>query len=74
MKRTNQRILMTEMKPPWPMTAVIRRKCRNGLSGRWQPRSGHKLIGRCCDQKVSILARAADRRSAGPKFREGLEA
>lgn len=41
-----------EMEPPWPMTEVKRRKCRNGLSGRWQARSGHKLIGRCCDQKL----------------------
>ncbi|XP_034525797.1 motile sperm domain-containing protein 3 isoform X3 [Ailuropoda melanoleuca] len=43
------------------MTEAVRRKCRNGLSGRWQPRSGQKLIGRCSDPKINLVVRATVR-------------
>nr|XP_058892453.1 motile sperm domain-containing protein 3 isoform X2 [Kogia breviceps] len=40
------------------MTEAVRRKSRNGLPGRWQPWSGHRLIGRCCDQRPCPLSSA----------------
>lgn len=70
-KRTNRRVRMAETKPPWPMTEAVWRKYPNGLGGRWPPRSAHKLIDRCCDQKVSIVAKPKEAR---PDLREGSEA
>ncbi|ELK29538.1 Motile sperm domain-containing protein 3 [Myotis davidii] len=62
---------MAETKPPWPMTEAVWRKYPNGLGGGWQPRSTHKLIDRCCDQKVRIVAKPKEAR---PDLREGSEA
>lgn len=36
------------------MIETVRRKCRNGLPERWQPWSGHRLIGRCCDRRGEL--------------------
>lgn len=41
------------------------------LGGGWQPRSAHKLIDRCCDQKVRIVAKPKEAR---PDLRVGSEA
>lgn len=52
------------------MTEVVRRKSRKGLSLRWRPGSRHKLIGRCCDGKESLVTRQPhSRRSEGARAR-----
>lgn len=53
------------------MTEAVWRKYPNGLGGWRQPRSAHKLIDRCCDQKVSVVAKPKESR---PELREGSEA
>ncbi|KAM9725893.1 motile sperm domain-containing protein 3 isoform 2-T2 [Dama dama] len=40
------------------MIKTVRRKCRSDLPERWQPWSGHRLIGRCCDQRPRPLSSA----------------
>lgn len=55
-RRTNQRTVIVESRPPGPMIETVRRKCRNGLPERWQPWSGHRLIGRCCDRSFILQA------------------